>query len=357
MRELAERLVLEGRLSAAHYRLLLEQCDDATLAYLRKEAVRTAQERFGCAVFVRGLIEVSSWCRNDCLYCGLRRSNRRAERYRLTAEEILDACRAGYELGFRTFVLQGGEDPWWSDERLVGLVAEIHQRWPEAAITLSLGERSEGSYRALYEAGASRYLLRHEAANRALYESIHPKEMLHAGRIGCIRSLREIGYQTGMGMMVGVPGQGVSELVEDLLLLEEINPQMIGVGPFIPHRDTPLCDMSAGSIRMTLLLLAVLRLRFPAALIPATTALASLLGRGRVEGILSGANVVMPNLSPEQVRAKYAIYDGKASMGAEAAEGLERLAEELQQIGYHIDFSRGDYQPSSDKKRKYENTL
>lgn len=349
MRELAERLVLEGGWNASHYRLLLEQCDDATLAYLRKEAVRTAQERFGCAVFVRGLIEVSSYCRNDCLYCGLRRSNLRAERYRLTPDEILEACQTGYELGLRTFVLQGGEDPRWSDERLVELVAEIHRCWPEAAITLSLGERSKASYQTLYEAGASRYLLRHEAADCVLYESLHPAQMSHAGRIECIRSLRKIGYQTGMGMMVGVPGQGVEELVKDLLLLEEIDPQMIGIGPFIPHHDTPLRDAEPGSIRMTLLLLALLRLRFPNALIPATTALASLSERGRLEGILSGANVVMPNLSPRQVRAKYAIYDGKASMGAEAAEGLGRLADELQQIGYHIDFSRGDYQPSSEK--------
>lgn len=343
MHKLAERLVHEGRLSGSEYYTLLEQCDDSTLDFLRREAVRTAKQRFGCAVFVRGLIEISSYCRNDCLYCGLRCSNRLAERYRLTPEEILEACDEGYRLGFRTFVLQGGEDLWWSDERLVALVAEIAHRWPDAAITLSLGERSEESYRALLEAGAARYLLRHEAANRALYEQLHPAKMSHAGRIGSIETLRRLGYQTGMGMMVGVPGQGVEELVEDLLLMERINPQMIGIGPFIPHRDTPLRDAEAGSIRMTLLLLSVLRLRFPAALIPATTALATRSGEGRLAGILSGANVVMPNLSPLRVRAKYAIYDGKASLGAEAAEGLDNLAAELQQIGYHIDFGRGDY--------------
>ncbi len=344
MYELAERLVCEGRLSAPEYLALLTQCDDSTWFFLRHEAVRTAQERFGCAIFVRGLIEISSYCRNDCRYCGLRRSNRAAERYRLIPEQILAACEAGFEAGFRTFVLQGGEDPWWSDERLVPLVEEIHRRWPEAAITLSLGERSEASYRALHEAGAARYLLRHEAADRSLYEQLHPTEMSHAGRLACIEQLKAIGFQTGMGMMVGAPGQRVEHLVEDLLLLERIEPQMIGIGPFLPHRDTPYGAEPAGDLRLTLLLLAILRLRFPQALIPSTTALATLHPEGRLQGILSGANVVMPNLSPESVRSKYAIYDGKASSGAEAAEGLRLLAEELRGIGYGIDFSRGDYQ-------------
>ncbi len=344
MYELAERLVREGRLSASEYLALLTQCDDSTWDFLRQEAVRTAQERFGCAIFVRGLIEISSYCRNDCRYCGLRRSNRRAERYRLTPEQILAACEAGFKAGFRTFVLQGGEDPWWSDERLTPLVGEIHRRWPEAAITLSLGERSETSYRALHEAGAARYLLRHEAADRSLYEQLHPAEMSHAGRLACIEQLKAIGFQTGMGMMVGAPGQRVEHLVEDLLLLERIEPQMIGIGPFLPHRDTPYGAEPAGDLRLTLLQLAILRLRFPQALIPSTTALATLHPEGRLLGILSGANVVMPNLSPEAVRSKYAIYDGKASSGAEAAEGLRLLAEELRGIGYGIDFSRGDYQ-------------
>ncbi len=344
MFELAERLVREGRLSAPEYLALLTRCDDSTLAFMRKQAVRTAQERFGCAIFVRGLIEIGSICRNDCLYCGLRRSNRKAERYRLTPQQILSACEAGFEAGFRTFVLQGGEDPWWSDERLVPLVGQIHRRWPEAAITLSLGERPEASYRRLFEAGAARYLLRHEAARRVLYEELHPAEMSHAGRLECIASLKRIGYQTGMGMMVGAPGQRPEDLVEDILLMERIEPEMIGIGPFLPHGDTPFATAAAGDLRLTLLLLAILRLRFPHALIPATTALATLHPRGRIEGILSGANVVMPNLSPEEVRRKYAIYDGKASTGAEAAEGLRLLAEELETIGYHIDFSRGDYQ-------------
>lgn len=344
MDELAERLVRKGRLSAPEYHALLTRCDDSTLAYLRKEAVRTAQARFGCAIFVRGLIEVSSYCRNDCRYCGLRRSNRAAERYRLRPEEILSACEAGYRSGFRTFVLQGGEDPWWSDARMVPLVEEIHQRWPDAAITLSLGERSEESYRNLFKAGASRYLLRHEAANSSLYEGLHPQEMSHTNRLHCIETLRKIGYQTGMGMMVGAPGQGIEELVEDIELMERLDPQMIGIGPFLPHHQTPFAQEPAGSLRLTLLLLAILRLRFPRALIPATTALATLHPEGRLQGILSGANVVMPNLSPEEVRVKYAIYDGKASTGAEAAEGLRKLADELRQIDYRIDFSRGDYQ-------------
>lgn len=344
MYELAERLVREGRLSAPEYLALLMRCDDSTFAFLRNEAVRTAQERFGCAVFVRGLIEIGSFCRNDCHYCGLRRSNRKAERYRLTPLQILSACEAGFEAGFRTFVLQGGEDPWWHDERLVLLVEEIHRRWPEVAITLSLGERSADSYQRLFEAGATRYLLRHEAANAALYKRLHPVEMSQAKRLDCIESLKRIGYQTGMGMMVGAPGQTLESLVEDILLMERIEPEMIGIGPFLPHGETPYAQAPAGSLRLTLLLLAILRLRFPRALIPATTALATLHPRGRIEGILSGANVVMPNLSPEEVRRKYAIYDGKASTGAEAAEGLRLLADELETIGYRIDFSRGDYQ-------------
>ncbi len=343
MYELAERLVNEGRLSGPEYYTLLEQCDDSTLNFLRTEAVRAAQKRFGCAVYIRGLIEISSFCRNDCLYCGLRRSNPTAERYRLSPEQILTACANGYTLGFRTFVLQGGEDPWWSDERLIPLVETIHRRWPDAAITLSLGERSERSYKALNKAGASRYLLRHEAADRRLYEALHPAEMSHAGRIACIETLRRIGYQTGMGMMIGAPGQTTRSLVDDLHLMEHIEPQMIGIGPFLPQHATPLGGAPAGELRKTLLLLAVLRLRFPQALIPSTTALATLHPRGRLLGIESGANVIMPNLSPQEVRAKYAIYDGKAAMGAEAAEGIKKLADELREIGYTIDFSRGDY--------------
>ncbi|MBP3426152.1 MAG: [FeFe] hydrogenase H-cluster radical SAM maturase HydE [Rikenellaceae bacterium] len=343
MKELAERLTRTHRLDAAGYRTLLAECDDPTLGFLRHEAVRTACEQFGRGIYVRGLVEVGSVCRNDCLYCGLRRSNTRAERYRLSDEQILECCREGYAAGFRTFVLQGGEDAVWTDARLTRLIGQIKRECEGAAVTLSLGERSRESYEVLRQAGADRYLLRHEAADRTLYESLHPSEMSWERRLRCIADLKELGFQTGVGMMVGVPGQTVESLVEDLLFMERVNPEMIGIGPFIPHRDTPLGEHSAGSLRMTLLLVAVVRLMFPRTLIPATTALATLAPNGRREGILSGANVVMPNLSPRSVRSKYAIYEGKASSGSEAAEGLAQLEKELNEIGYHVDYARGDF--------------
>ncbi len=343
MSELVESLVREQRLKPHEYHALLSECDDFTFDLLRQEAVRTARRQFGCGIYIRGLIEVSSYCPNNCFYCGLRRDNRRAERYRLSDEEILSACEEGYRLGFRTFVLQGGEDGAFRDERLVALVAEIHRRWPDAALTLSLGERSEASYRALREAGATRYLLRHEAASEELYGQLHPAEMSHAHRLEALEALGRLGYQRGMGMMVGAPGQRIEHLVEDLVLMERMRPEMVGIGPFLPHAETPFGHAAAGDLRLTLQLLAIVRLMLPHALIPATTALATLSPQGRKAAILSGANVVMPNLSPSDVRAKYAIYDGKASWGSEAAEGLRLLEEELQQIGYHIDYGRGDY--------------
>jgi biotin synthase len=256
---------------------------------------------------------------------------------------VLACCDEGYRLGFRTFVLQAGEDATHTDEWLSALVSEIHRRYPEAAITLSLGERSEASYLKLKEAGAHRYLLRHEAANEALYTSLHPHGRGLSHRLSCVQSLQRLGYQLGLGMMVGVKGQTIQHLVEDLKLIEHMRPEMVGIGPFIPHADTPLGDEPAGTLSLTLATLAIARLLLPSALIPSTTALATLHPQGRIEGILSGANVVMPNLSPSDVRTKYAIYDSKASWGAEAAEGLTALEAELHSIGYHIDYTRGDY--------------
>ncbi len=345
MRRIAESLVHEHRLGAEEYRTLLSDCDSQTFNYMRQEAARTAHKRFGFGVYVRGLVEISSYCRNNCHYCGLRRENSQIERYRLSPEEILSACQEGYRLGFRTFVLQGGEDGFFSDNRLIPLVKEIRQRFPEAALTLSLGERSAASYQALFDAGANRYLLRHEAASPSLYAALHPAEMSYTRRIESLETLQRIGYQTGMGMMIGAPGQTIDHLVEDLLLLERMRPQMVGIGPFLPHHDTPYGKMPAGSLTMTLKLLAIIRLMLPDALIPATTALATLSSEGRKAGILSGANVVMPNLSPPEVRSKYAIYDHKSAFGSEAAEGIRLLEKELVEIGYHIDFGRGDYKP------------
>ncbi len=348
MRVLAERLVQEHRLTADEYRTILSSCDGQTLDFLRENAARIAQKQFGFGVYVRGLIEVSSYCRNGCYYCGLRSSNKSLQRYRLTPDEILGCCDAGYNMGFRTFVLQGGEDPALTDEMLVPLVRKINKRYPDCAITLSLGERSGNSYEQLFEAGASRYLLRHETAQEFLYSRLHPQNMSWHNRMDCIRTLRNIGYQVGMGMMIGVPGQTIDTLVEDILLMEELEPHMIGIGPFLPHSETPLGYAPAGSLCMTLLLLAMLRIIFPAALIPATTALATLSPTGRIEGVKSGANVVMPNLTPSSLRKRYAIYENKASYGAEAAEGLSMLEKELSAIGYHIDYSKGDYQKNNE---------
>ena len=346
MKELIEQLASEHMLDASAMEQLLERAtkDAATLQLLRDTAVRTAREQFGRGIYVRGLIELSNYCRCNCLYCGLRRSNTTAERYRLTQTEVLACCEEGYRLGFRTFVLQAGEDATHTDEWLVPLVSEIRNRYPDAAITLSLGERSEASYIKLRQAGADRYLLRHEAANEALYASLHPHGRGLSHRLACAQSLHHAGYQVGLGMMIGVKGQTIKHIVEDLLLLKRMHPEMVGIGPFLPHPATPLSHEPAGALNLTLATIAIARLLLPQALIPSTTALATLIPTGHIEGILSGANVVMPNLSPSNVRAKYAIYENKASWGAEAAEGLATLENELQGIGYHIDYSRGDYQ-------------
>ena len=347
MRELVEHLARCHKLDATALGQLLRSAvaEDDVLQLLRDTAVRTARQQFGLGVYVRGLIELSSFCRCDCLYCGLRRSNRTAERYRLTSEEVMECCREGYALGFRTFVLQGGEDSTHTDAWLSELIGKMRTTYPDVAITLSLGERSEESYRILKEAGANRYLLRHEAANNELYASLHPSSRGLEHRLECLRALKRCGYQTGMGMMIGVKGQTIDHIVEDLLLIERMQPEMVGIGPFLPHRATPLGEEPAGELRLTLATIAIVRLMLPHALLPSTTALATLTPRGRLEGILSGANVVMPNLSPSSVRAKYAIYENKASWGKEAAEGIAALNSELETIGYHIDFSRGDYQP------------
>lgn len=304
-----EQLASHHTLDASAMEQLLQHAahDADTLNHLRHTAVRIAQEQFGRGIYIRGLIELSSHCHCNCLYCGLRRSNHRAQRYRLTHEEVLACCDEGYRLGFRTFVLQAGEDATHTDEWLSALVSEIHRRYPEAAITLSLGERSEASYAKLKAAGADRYLLRHEAANEALYTSLHPHGRGLSHRLMCAQSLQRLGYQVGLGMMVGVKGQTIQHLVEDLKLIEHMRPEMVGIGPFIPHADTPLGDEPAGTLSLTLATLAIARLLLPEALIPSTTALATLAPQGRIEGILSGANVVMPNLSPSDVRTKYAI--------------------------------------------------
>ena len=343
MTTLIDKLHQKHTLTAEEYRALL-LCEDAeTLGYLQEKAQQTTLDRFGNAVFIRGLIEISNRCHNNCLYCGIRKSNTMVSRYALSRETILRCCREGYTLGFRTFVLQGGEDASQTDDWITETVASIRREFPDCAITLSLGEKSKEAYRRFFEAGANRYLLRHETFNEIHYRELHPSEMSRDNRLQCLQWLKDIGYQTGTGIMVGSPGQTINHLVEDLLFIERFRPEMIGIGPFIPHADTPFANEPAGSIELTLKLLSILRLIHSSALIPATTALASLSPDGRERGILAGANVVMPNLSPSSVREKYSLYNHKAAFGSEAAEGLKLLEEQLNKIGYTISNERGDY--------------
>lgn len=332
------------RLDAEEYKALLLCRDAEVLEYLYGRAQEETLARFGNRIFIRGLIEITNHCRNNCYYCGIRKGNRNISRYELAQDEIMECCREGYRLGFRTFVLQGGETLAAKDDEMVETVSLIRQSFPDCAITLSLGEKSREAYKAFFRAGANRYLLRHETCNEAHYRKLHPAEMSLSNRLQCLEWLKEIGYQVGTGIMVGSPYQTVDHLVEDILFIEQFRPEMIGLGPFLPHHDTPFASFPAGDIELTLKLLSIFRLMHPSALIPATTALATLAPDGRERGILAGANVVMPNLSPANQRAKYSLYDNKASAGAEAAEGLQRLEEQLGSIGYEISKERGDYE-------------
>lgn len=344
MIQLIDKFRREHRLTAGEYKQLLLCRDADTLEYLRMQAQEVTFGRFGNEVFIRGLIEIGNQCHNNCYYCGIRSGNHSLSRYELSSEMILDCCREGYRLGFRTFVLQGGESSSMTNGWIEEIVSAIHGEFPDCAITLSLGEKFRDAYERFFRAGANRYLLRHETYNKEHYRLLHPAVMSYDKRLQCLYRLKKIGYQTGTGMMVGSPGQTVDHLVEDVLFIEQFRPEMIGIGPFIPHHDTPFASYPAGSVEMTLRLLSIFRLMHPAALIPATTALATLVADGRERGIQAGANVVMPNLSPTEQREKYSLYDNKASFGAEAAEGLRQLAERLNAIGYKISNGRGDYE-------------
>lgn len=324
------------------YALLLATRTPEVAAELARRAVAVRKAIYGTAVFTRGLIEVSSHCGNDCRYCGIRRSNADATRYRLTPRQIADCADNGYELGFRTFVLQGGEDPWFTDERLCAVVRDIKRSHPDCAVTLSMGERSRESYAMLRGAGADRYLLRHEAASRDLYASLHPATMGYDNRMRCLHDLRSLGYAVGVGFMVGAPGQTLAHLAEDLKFVENFRPEMCGIGPFVPHHATEYAQHPAGSVELTCYLLSILRLMQPNLLIPATTSLGTLDSQGRERGIKAGANVVMPNLSPVTVRKHYDLYDNKICMGAEAAECRSCLRERMRSMGYELVVDRGD---------------
>lgn len=330
-------------ISLEQLKLLLEINDDESARFIREEAVKVCQKTYGNQVFIRGLIEFTNFCKNDCYYCGIRRSNSHADRYRLTKEQMLDCCANGYELGFRTFVLQGGEDGYFTDDKICDLVSAIKEKYPDCAVTLSIGEKSKESYKRYFDAGADRYLLRHETADEAHYKKLHPEEMSLAHRKQCLWDLKEIGYQVGCGFMVGSPGQTVETLYEDLQFIRELQPHMVGIGPFISQKDTPFADKASGTMEQTLKLLAIIRLIQPHVLLPATTALGTIHPKGRELGILSGANVVMPNLSPVNVREKYKLYDNKICTGDEAAECRYCMENRMKSIGYEVAVSRGDY--------------
>lgn len=342
-----DKLIKDKILSKDEFVSLL-QCNDIEVnKYLQECAVNIRKNIYKNHVYIRGLIEISNICKNDCLYCGIRKSNKNCSRYRLKKEDILACCYSGYKLGFRTFVLQGGEDGYYNDDILSDIIKSIKINHPDCAITLSLGERTKESYQKLFNAGADRYLLRHETANYEHYSKLHPAELTLKNRLDCLAKLKEIGFQTGCGFMVGSPFQTLENIAEDLIFIAEFKPQMVGIGPFIPHNDTPFKNEKAGSVDLTCKILSIIRLILPNVLLPATTALGSLETDGREKGILHGANVVMPNLSPEDVRDKYMLYNNKLSSGVEAAESLNLLKESMQKIGYEIVVSRGDFKPNN----------
>ncbi len=340
--KLAKKLAENHRLTEAEYIELIAFRTGESAAILAQAADSVRRKHYGTDVYIRGLIEISNICKNNCFYCGIRAGNKSCQRYRLTAEQILDCCDEGYPLGFRTFVLQGGEDGYFTDEVVCGIIAEIKRRYPDCAVTLSLGERGRESYQRLFDAGADRYLLRHETADSEHYSRLHPSDMTLENRMKCLEELRDIGYQVGCGFMVGSPYQTNETLAKDLKFIERFQPDMCGIGPFIPHKDTPFASFEQGTAELTCYLLSIVRLICPRVLLPATTALGTIDPTGREKGVLSGANVVMPNLSPQDVRGKYTLYNGKLSSGAEAAANKAELAERMEKIGYKVVTARGD---------------
>lgn len=342
MKKLIDQLEMTHSLSKDEWITLLEQPFESVAEYAFEKARKLRNKYYQQDIYIRGLIEFSNFCKNDCYYCGIRRSNKEVLRYRLNLKQILKSCETGYHLGFRTFVLQGGEDPYYSDERICEMVSSIRSQFSDCAITLSLGEKPYESYLAYFQAGADRYLLRHETANKEHYESLHPASMSFENRMRCLWDLKRIGYETGTGFMVGSPGQTSTCLAEDMLFIEKLQPQMIGIGPYLPHHETPFAHCKKGSLELTLLMIAYLRLMLPYALIPSTTALGTIDEQGRERGILAGANVVMPNLSPVEVRSNYQLYDDKICTGDEAAECRFCMERRMNSIGYQVVVSRGD---------------
>lgn len=343
IKKLIDKLVNTGNLNKSEWMTILDEYTENDRKYAESIARETALSKFGKKIYFRGIIEFSNICKNDCYYCGIRKSNKCVSRYRLTKDDILECAKDGYSFGFRTFVLQAGEDGHFEDEVLCDIVRSIKHNFCDCAVTLSVGERSRESYQRLYDAGADRYLIRHEAANKELYNKIHPSIQKHSERMECLRNLKEIGYQTGCGFMVGVPYQTTEDIADDMIFMQEFKPHMVGLGPFIPHKDTPFGIYEAGSVDLTLLLISLTRIMLPNVLLPSTTALGTAQDDGRQRGVLAGCNVVMPNLSPMSVRKKYMLYDNKAGTDCDAKAGIELLRRQMNEIGYDVVCSRGDY--------------
>jgi len=345
MLSLIEKLEKERSLLESEYVYLLENRTPEISELLLKKATEARKRNYGIDIYVRGLIEFTNYCKNNCYYCGIRAGNKKAERYRLSEEEILSCCEYGYKIGMRTFVLQGGEDVYFTAERIENIIRQIKNTYPDCAVTLSFGEHPKETYQKWFDAGADRYLLRHETADDKHYALLHPSNLTLENRKKCLYDLKEIGYQVGCGFMVGSPFQTNFHLARDLKFIEEFKPQMVGIGPFILHCETPFSKEKGGSLEMTLFLLSVVRLILPNVLLPATTALGTISENGREKGILAGANVCMPNLSPKEVRHKYMLYNNKKSTGAESADEFQYLKERMEKIGYHVTVSRGDFKP------------
>ena len=348
VKNLIEKLERFKSLSKEEYKYILDNYSEDDITFAREMAIKVRKAIYGNSVYIRGLIEISNYCKNGCLYCGINKNNKNCMRYRLTKDEILSCCALGYSLGFRTFVLQGGEDNHFTDDLICDIVKDIKTNHPDCAVTLSLGEKTHLSYKKFYEAGADRYLLRHETADSEHYSLLHPKELSLENRLECLKQLKEIGYQTGCGIMVGSPYQTNEHIAKDLKFIEEFSPEMCGIGPFLPHKDTVFANKEKGSIELTLFLLSLIRIMKPSILLPSTTALGTIVDGGREMGILAGANVIMPNLSPDDAKEKYMLYDNKLRTGLESAKGLEELKIKLADIGYEIVTDRGDY-----KKQNY----
>ena len=341
-RDILSKIEQEQMISREELEELLTTTDQELIEELYRRARATAGKYYGKEIYLRGLIEFTNYCKNNCYYCGIRCGNEKAQRYRLTMDQILSCCESGWELGFRTFVLQGGEDPYYTDERICTITKEIKKRYPDCAVTLSIGEKERASYQAYFDAGADRYLLRHETADEVHYQKLHPSQMSLAHRKECLRELKEIGYQVGAGFMVDSPFQTTENLVADLRFLQELQPDMIGIGPYITHGETPFAQYPSGSLEKTLRMVSILRLLFPYALIPSTTALGTIHPEGRELGLKAGGNVVMPNLSPVSVRKKYDLYEDKICTGEEAAQCRGCLEQRVARAGYRIVTDRGD---------------